>query len=61
MLKLFFFKKEQEDLDFTDENSLLSHRQKHAQTKLSKRAEEEEKTGLKVNRKKTEVKRINNN
>ncbi|PVD28104.1 hypothetical protein C0Q70_10686 [Pomacea canaliculata] len=38
---------ETEDLDFADDISLLSHRQQYAQTKLSKLAEEEEKTGLK--------------
>ncbi|PVD19664.1 hypothetical protein C0Q70_20154 [Pomacea canaliculata] len=48
------FTKQLEDLDFADDISLLYHRQQHAQTKLSKLAEEAEKTGLKINKKKTE-------
>ncbi|PVD20866.1 hypothetical protein C0Q70_19028 [Pomacea canaliculata] len=48
------FIKQLHDLDFA---GLLSHRQQHAQSKLSKLTE---KTGLKVKRKKTEVMRINN-
>ncbi|PVD37015.1 hypothetical protein C0Q70_04008 [Pomacea canaliculata] len=47
-------------LDFADDISLLSHWQQHAQIKLSKLAEVVEKTGLKVNRKKTELMRTNN-
>ncbi|PVD26785.1 hypothetical protein C0Q70_14463 [Pomacea canaliculata] len=54
------FTKQLEDLDFADDISLLSHRQQHAQTKLSKLAEEAEKTGLKINKKKTEVMKFNN-
>ncbi|PFX22102.1 putative uncharacterized transposon-derived protein F52C9.6 [Stylophora pistillata] len=54
------FTKELEDLDFTDDISLLSHRHQDAQEKLSCLAEEAEKTGLNINIKKAEVMRINN-
>ncbi|XP_052284462.1 uncharacterized protein LOC127880951 [Dreissena polymorpha] len=40
--------------------SLLPHKQQHAQSKLTRQAEEAEKTGLKINIKKTEVMRMNN-
>lgn len=49
-----------EDLDFADDIDLLSHKQQHAQEKLSRLAAEAEKTGLKINIKKTEVMRMNN-
>jgi len=49
-----------EDLDFADDISLLSHKQQHAQTKLTRLAEEAEKTGLKINIRKTEIMRVNN-
>ena len=55
------FTKQLEDLDFADDISLLSHRYQDAQEKLSRLAEEAEKTGLNINTKKTEVMRINNN
>ncbi|XP_013382404.1 uncharacterized protein LOC106153136 [Lingula anatina] len=54
------FTKQLEDLDFADDISLLSHRQQHAQEKLERVAVEAEKTGLRVNIRKTEVLRINN-
>lgn len=54
------FTKHLEDLDFADDISLMSHKQQHAQSKLTRLAEEAEKTGLKINTKKTEVMRINN-
>ena len=54
------FTKQLEDLDFADDISLLSHRHQGAQEKLSRLAEETEKTGLDINIKKTEVMRINN-
>ena len=54
------FTKHLEDLDFADDIDLLSHKQQHAQEKLSRLAAEAEKTGLKINIKKTEVMRINN-
>ena len=54
------FTKQLEDLDFADDISLLSHRHQDAQEKLSRLAEEAEKTGLNINIKKTEVMRINN-
>ncbi|PVD27210.1 hypothetical protein C0Q70_12364 [Pomacea canaliculata] len=55
------FTEQLEDLDFAEVISLLSYRQQHAQTKLSRLTEEAEKTGLKVNKKKTEAMRINSN
>ena len=54
------FTKQLEDLDFADDISLLSHRHQDAQEKLSRLAEEAEKTGLNINIKKTVVIRINN-
>lgn len=54
------FTKHLEDLDFADDISLFSHRHQEAQEKLSRLAEEVEKTGLNINIKKTEVMRINN-
>jgi hypothetical protein len=51
--------KQLEDLDFADDVDLLSSKQQHAQTKLNKLAEKTKKTGLKINRKKIEVMRIN--
>ena len=53
------FSKYLEDLDYADDVSLLSHRHQDAQTKLNRLAIEAEKTGLKINTKKTEVMRIN--
>lgn len=49
-----------EDLDFADDVSLLSHERQHAQSKLTRLAEEAEKVGLKINTKKTVVMRLNN-
>ena len=54
------FTKQLEDLDFTGDISLLSHRHQDAQEKLSRLPKEVEKTGLNINTKKTEVMRINN-
>ena len=54
------FTKQLEDLDFADDVTLLSHRKKDAQEKLSRMAEEAKKTGLNINIGKTEVMRINN-
>ena len=54
------FTKQLEDLEFADDISLLSHRHQVAQEKLSRLAEEAEKTDLNINIKKTEVMRINN-
>ncbi|XP_068719550.1 uncharacterized protein [Montipora capricornis] len=54
------FTKQLEDLDFADDISLLSHRHQDAQEKLSRLAEEAEKTGLNINIKKTVVMRKNN-
>ncbi|XP_052271879.1 uncharacterized protein LOC127872592 [Dreissena polymorpha] len=51
---------EQKDLDFADDIGLLSHKQQHAQSKLTRPAEEAEKTGLRINTKKTELMRMNN-
>ncbi|XP_065941251.1 uncharacterized protein [Magallana gigas] len=53
------FSEHLEDLDFADDIDLLSHKQQHAQEKLSRLAAEAEKTGLKINIKKTEVMRMN--
>lgn len=52
--------KQLEDLDFADDISLLSHKQQHAQSKLTRLAEEAEKIGLKINVRKTKVMRLNN-
>ena len=52
------FTKQLEDL--ADDISLLSHRHQDAQEKLSRLAEEAERTGLNINIKKTVVMRINN-
>jgi len=49
-----------EDLDFADDICLLSHTQQHAQSKLNRLSEEAKKTGLIINKKKTEVMRTNN-
>ncbi|KAK7089318.1 hypothetical protein V1264_024890 [Littorina saxatilis] len=54
------FAKQLEDLDFADDVGLLSHKQQHAQAKLTRLREEAEKTGLKINRQKTEVMKMNN-
>ena len=54
------FNKQLEDLDFSDDISLFSHRDQDAQERLSRLAEEAEKTGLNINTKKTEVMRITN-
>nr|KAG5701747.1 hypothetical protein BaRGS_004349 [Batillaria attramentaria] len=54
------FTKQLEDLDFADDISLLSHKQQHAQSKLTRLAEEAGKRGLKINTSKTEVMRLNN-
>jgi len=54
------FNRQLEDLDFADDIGLLSHRQQHAQSKLTRLSEEAGKTGLKINTRKTEVMRINN-
>ena len=54
------FTKQLEDLDFSDDISLLSHRQQDAQEKLCRVATEAEKTGLQINIWKTEVMRVNN-
>ena len=54
------FTKHLEDLDFADDIGLLSHKQQHAQSKLTRLAEEAEKTGLRIYTKKTELMRINN-
>ena len=48
-------------LDFSDDTSLLFHRQQDAQEKLCRVAAEAEKTGLQINRHwKTKVMRVNN-
>ena len=54
------FTKQLEDLDFSDDTSLLSHRQQDAQEKLCRVAAEAEKTGLQINIGKTKVMRVNN-
>ena len=48
-----------EDLDFADDIALLSSNLHHIQTKVTNLAKFSAKTGLKVNKKKTEVLRIN--
>ena len=54
------FARQLEDLDFADDISLLSHRQQDAQEKLGRVTAEAEKTGLRINTRKTEILRINN-
>ena len=54
------FTKQLEDLDFTDNIRLLSHKQQDAQEKLCWVAAEAEKTGLQINIGKTEAMRVNN-
>ena len=54
------FTNQLEDLDFADDVGLLSHRQQHAQTKLSRLSDEANKTGLKINTRKTELLKVNN-
>ena len=54
------FAKKLEDLDFADGIALLSHRQQDAQSKLNRLSEEARKVGLNINKRKTEVVRINN-
>jgi hypothetical protein len=54
------FTKHLEDLDFADDIVLLSHKQQHAQSKLTRLAEEAGHTGLRINTKKIETMRINN-
>ncbi|XP_055878515.1 uncharacterized protein LOC106074981 [Biomphalaria glabrata] len=49
-----------EDLDFANDICLLSHTQQNAQTKLTRLSEIAKKTRLLINKKKTEVMRINN-
>lgn len=44
-----------EDLDYADDLALLSHLEKHMQSKTSKLQNNAEKIGLKINTKKTEV------
>ena len=53
------FAKKLEDLDFADDVALLSHRLQHAQSKLNRLSEEARKVGLKINKGKTEVMRVN--
>ena len=53
--------KQLEDLDFSDDISLLAHWHEDAQTKLKHVADEAEKVGLQININKTEVMRVNNN
>ena len=53
------FSKKLEDLDFADDVALLSHRLQHAQSKLNRLSEEARKVGLKINKGKTEVMRVN--
>ncbi len=53
------FTKQLDDLDFTDDISLLSHRQQDEQQKLNWLSEEAKKVGLKINTKKTKTMRIN--
>ncbi|PVD38455.1 hypothetical protein C0Q70_01070 [Pomacea canaliculata] len=49
------FARQLEDLDFADDITLFSHKQQHAQRKLTRLSEEAAMTGLTVNMKKTEV------
>ena len=51
--------KQLEDMDFADNISLLSHKQRDAQEKLRRVAEKAGKTGLQINIGKTEAMRIN--
>ena len=53
--------KQLEDLDFSDDISLLAHWHEDAQTKLKHVADEAEKVGLQININKTEVMRVDNN
>ena len=48
-----------EDLDFADDLCLMSQKQQHMQQKTDRLTEEAAKTGLKVNKEKTEVMKIN--
>ena len=48
-----------EDLDFADDIALLSSTQQHAQVKATRLNEYAAQTGLRINKKKTEVLRIN--
>ena len=48
-----------EDLDYADDLALLSHLEKHMQSKTSKLQSNAEKNGLKINTKKTEVMSLN--
>lgn len=48
-----------EDLDYADDLALLSHLEKHMQSKTSKLQNNAEKIGLKINTKKTEVMSLN--
>ena len=50
--------KQLENLDLADDVDLLSHRQQHVQTKLSRLSDEANKTGLKINTKTTELMKI---
>jgi peptidoglycan hydrolase CwlO-like protein len=52
------FTKQLEDLDFADDIALLSHKHQYAQEKLNRVDEEAEKTGLKINKTKTEIRRV---
>ena len=54
------FTKQLEDLDYTDNISLLSHSYQNAKEKLCCVAEKAEKTGLQINTRKTDVMRVNN-
>jgi peptidoglycan hydrolase CwlO-like protein len=54
------FTKQLEDLDFADDITLLSHKHQDAQEKLNRVDEEAEKTRLKINKTKTEIRRVNN-
>ena len=52
--------KQLEHLDFVDDVNLLFQKQKNAQTKLTRLADEAGKVSLKINTRKTEVMRIKN-
>ena len=54
------FTKQLEDLEFSDDTSLLFHRHQDTQEKLCRVAAEAENTGLQINIGKTEVMRVNN-
>ena len=49
-----------EDIDFADDISLLSHTKQQMQEKTTKLKEEGEKIGLKINKQKTKIMRMNN-